>query len=78
MANYSFRNQRTGDEWELTMSFAERDEYARSLPEHVKQVTRRAPGLGDPIRMGLRKPPDTFRDRLRDIRDTHVGSTIDV
>ena len=77
MARYSFRNQDTGEEWELGMTFAERERYVETLPANVKQVTRGA-AIGDTIRMGKTKPPDFFRDRLRDIRDSHVGSTIDV
>ena len=49
---------------------SEREEYLKSNP-HMQQVIHSAPALGDSIRMGLKKPDDGFRDRLREIKKAH-------
>lgn len=54
------------------MSMNEREEYLKSNPE-MQQVIHSAPALGDSIRMGLKKPDDGFRDRLREIKKAHSG-----
>jgi len=48
----------------------EREEYLKNNP-HMQQVIHSAPALSDPIRMGLRKPDDAFRDRLKEIKKAH-------
>lgn len=35
-----------------------------------------APAIGDSIRMGITKPSDGFRDRLREIHKNTPGSTL--
>lgn len=35
-----------------------------------------APGLGDPMRLGLQKPPEVFRDLLRSIDSRTAGSQL--
>ena len=51
------------------MSMAEREEYLKANP-HIQQQLA-APALGDPIRLGLRKPDNGFRDRLKEIKKQH-------
>lgn len=35
-----------------------------------------APGLGDPMRLGITKPPEVFRDLLRSIDSRTAGSQL--
>jgi putative FmdB family regulatory protein len=35
-----------------------------------------APGIGDPMRLGIMKPPEAFRDVLRNIHDRTPGSQL--
>ena len=37
-----------------------------------------APAFGDTIKMGMRKPDDGFRDRLKEIKSSHAGSTMNI
>jgi putative FmdB family regulatory protein len=43
---------------------------------HSEKFIGGAPALGDPVRLGLKKPPDVFRDRLREIHKTSPGSIL--
>lgn len=70
MPTYLFKDLNTGEEQELFMSITERGEYLASNP-HITQLVHGAPALGDSIRLGLRKPDDGFRDRLKEIKKHH-------
>jgi len=67
MPSYSFKNLNTGEEFITVMSMAEREEYVKTNP-HIQQQLIAAPALGDSIRMGMVKPPDSFRDILREVK----------
>lgn len=73
MPTYSFRNTETNEEFEKILSMAERESYLNDNP-HIKQTFKKAPGIGDPVRLGLRKPDDGFRDVLREVKNHHGGS----
>jgi hypothetical protein len=70
MAIYTFKNLNTGDEFTTVMSMTEREEYLKANP-HIQQQLISAPAIGDSIRMGLVKPDNGFRDRLREIKKAH-------
>lgn len=72
MPTYLFRDTTTGVEEELFMSISDRTIYLETNP-HIEQLVHGAPALGDSIRLGLRKPDDGFRDRLREIKKAHSG-----
>ena len=72
MPTYRFKNITTGEEHEEFMSISARETYLAEHPELVQMVNG-APAIGDSIRMGLRKPDDAFRDRLKDIKKAHSG-----
>lgn len=67
---YLFRNINTGEEQELFMSITERGKYLEDNPD-ITQLVHGAPSIGDSIRLGLRKPDDGFRDRLKEIKKHH-------
>jgi hypothetical protein len=67
---YTFLNTNTGEQLTEIMSIAEREEYLASNP-HIQQQIVSAPSLGDSIRLGLKKPDNGFRDRLREIKKAH-------
>jgi hypothetical protein len=56
---YSFENTETGEEFDLQMSNAEREEYLAANP-HITQVFTRM-NLCDPIRIGVTKAPSDFQ-----------------
>ena len=70
MPTYTFRDINTGEESTTIMSMAEREEFVANNP-HMQQVIHSAPALGDPIRLGLKKPDNGFRDRLKEIKKAH-------
>ena len=58
MPNYSFRNKTTGEEYEISLSMSEREEYLSSNPDIEQILTRVA--VADPVRLGVTKPPSDF------------------
>ena len=66
MPTYLFRNKDTGEEYEEFMMISELDAYLEK--NNVEQLLNGAPALGDSIRLGLKKPPDSFRDVLREVK----------
>lgn len=70
MPVYTFKDLNTGDEFTTVMSMTEREEYLKANP-HIQQQLISAPALGDSIRLGLKKPDNGFRDRLKEIKKAH-------
>lgn len=70
MPTYTFINTETGDVVTEIMSIKEREKFLKKNPQYQQQIVS-APAIGDSIKMGLRKPDDGFRDRLREIKKTH-------
>ena len=75
MPTYTFRNDETTEEFDILMSMAEREKYVQDNP-HLTQIHRKAPALGDPIRLGVRKPDDSFRDVLKNVKHHHKKDNI--
>ena len=75
MPTYNLRNKATGEEFEMFFSsWTKKDEYLAANPD-IEQLVGSI-NIGDPTRLGLRKPDDAFRDRLRDIKSKFHGSNI--
>jgi hypothetical protein len=75
MTTYNFRNKKTGKEFtEFFQNSSEVDEYLKDKP-HVEWLCS-AVGIADPMRLGRVKPSQDFRDRLKHIKKSHRGSTI--
>ena len=75
MPTYLFEDNKTGDQFELTMSISERDEFVKNNP-HLTQLVNGFPGLSDPVKLGRKKPDDGFRDLLKSVKKRNRGSTI--
>lgn len=57
------------------MKISERDQFVKDHPE-LEQVHLDAPVLGDPVRLGVTKPPSDFQKHvLGRMRDTYPGAT---
>jgi hypothetical protein len=74
MPIYSMRNNETLEEFEVTLKYSELEEYLKENP-HIKQIFTKFPGMGDPVRLGLRRPDDGFRDVLKKAK-IHKHNTI--
>ena len=57
MPVYTFENPQTGEQYDLTMSFDDLEQYLKNHPE-VHQVFRM--NLVDPVGIGITKPPSDF------------------
>ncbi len=75
MPTYSFENINTGEVTEEFMSISKLDEYLAANPQ-VKIIITQAPPIGDPHRLGLKKPDAGFRDVLKNIKSKHKRSVI--
>jgi hypothetical protein len=52
------------------MKIVEKEEFLLENPEYVSIILG-APTIGDPVRMGLLKPDNGFRDVLRKLKKDH-------
>jgi hypothetical protein len=75
MPVYSFMNRETEEVFEVNMKFAELESYIQNNPQY-KQVFVRFPGTADPVRLGLRKPDEGFRDVLKTVKSHHKRNEI--
>lgn len=74
MPLYTVRNTNTNTVEEINMKYEEFCLHMKANP-HLKQEFTKFPSTGDSIRMGLKKPSDSFRDVLRNIKSHHDGRT---
>ena len=76
MPVYSFHDTETDDEFEITMSYEELKQFLVDNPK-VNQTFRM--NLGDPIRMGVTKPPSDFSKYvLGKVKETHpLGGAVE-
>ena len=73
MPTYKFRDKKTKKEFEEFMKISELDPYLESHPE-IEQLVSGAPLIHSG--RGMQKPSDGFRDRLKEIKKGHRGSTV--
>lgn len=71
MPTYCFRNNDTGEVHEEMMKMDDREKYLKDHPE-LTQVLE-MPGIVSGTD-GLRKPDDSFRDILRNIKKKHSSN----
>jgi len=77
MPTYCFRNAYTEEVCEVVMRISELDAFKLNHPE-LELVINGAPGLSDPVRLGLKKPSDGFRDVLKKIKNNNPGNNINI
>jgi hypothetical protein len=75
MPIYSVMNTTTDEVFDVNMKFTEFEQYLKDN-YHLKQVFTKFPGIGDPVRLGKRKPDDGFRDVLRTVQQHHKKDSI--
>lgn len=75
MPTYSFRDENTLEEFEKVMSNSDRELFLAENP-HIKQIFKKFPGLVDPVRVGVRRPDDNFRDVLKKAKSAHKYNTV--
>jgi hypothetical protein len=70
MPTYNFRHRETGEITEKFFSISVREEYLKDNPQ-LESILLAAPSLGDPVRLGLRKPDNGFREVLSKAKEAH-------
>ena len=75
MPIYSFENTQTGEIYDKLLKIAEREVYLSENP-HIWSVINRAPGIGDPVLLGIKKTPDSFNSLMKNIHNNSPGSKI--
>ena len=70
MPTYNFRHRETGEITEKFFSISAREEYLKDNPQ-LESILLAAPSLGDPVRLGLRKPDNGFREVLSKAKEAH-------
>jgi len=67
MPTYTFRDKDTQETFDRIMSYVQKVEFLEENP-HLESIITSAPGIGDPVRLGLRKPDQGFRDVLKTMK----------
>lgn len=70
MPNYSFRNNETGEELDISMPMDEKETFLKNNP-HLTQFYRRAPGIIDSMRSmtpGTKTTDNEFNSLLKHIK----------
>ena len=75
MPTYKFHDKNTDKIWEEMMTISESDIYMESNP-HIERIPNGYPAIIDPMRIGMKKPDDSFRDLLRNMKKHNPRSTI--
>ena len=75
MPTYNFRDRETGEITEKFFSLSLREEYLKDNP-HLESVLLGAPSIGDPIRLGIRKPDNGFREVLAKAKEAHPRGNV--
>jgi hypothetical protein len=80
MPFYDFKNDKTGEVREnQMMSMSAMEKFLEDNPDWKIQLTGSIP-IGDPVRMGMKKPDEGFRDLLKHMKKNRInnrkGSTL--
>ncbi len=75
MPTYTFRHKETSEILEHVCKIGEREQWLKDNPEY-EQVHTTMAALGDPVRLGITKPPSDFQTQvIGRIRDNYPGAT---
>ena len=74
MPTYTFKDTTTGEVFDKIMKISEREDYLKSNP-HLETVIT-APNIVDPIRLSGLRPPEGFKEVLKNIHARTSGSKL--
>ena len=74
MPLYDFRNKDTGEVFEKFMSISAKEEYLKENPNIESMLGMNA--LIDPVRLGIHKPDQGFKEVLQRIHEKTPGSQL--
>lgn len=70
MPSYSFKNEKTGEEFDKVMSMAEREQYLKDNPDIKQMISKVAFSYGSGNTQGI-KVDNGFREVQQKIANTH-------
>lgn len=74
MPTYTFKDKTSGDITQKVMKISELDDFKNKNPD--LEVVVSATPLGDPVRLGVRKPDGGFKEVLQKIHSKTPGSRL--
>lgn len=74
MPIYTFRNKKTDEVFDKMMSYSSKVEYLEQNPDIESLIG--APSVGDPVRLGVRRTDDGFREVLAKIGAANYRSNL--
>ena len=74
MPTYQFRDKETGEVIEKFMSISAKEEYLKENPNIESMLGMNA--LIDPVRLGIRRPDQGFKEVLQKIHEKTPGSQL--
>ena len=74
MPIYTFRNKKTDEVFDKMMSYSSKIEYLDQNPDIEALIG--APSVGDPVRLGVRRTDDGFREVLSKISSANYRSNL--
>jgi len=77
MPTYTFRNKETGETFDQFMTIASREQFLEENP-NLETVISGAPMMMDPVRAGVRKVDNGFKEVLQKIHTRTPGSKLDL
>lgn len=75
MPLYDFKDTNTGEIFEKFMSISSKAQYLKENP-HIEPVLSGLPPLIDPVRLGIRKTDNGFREVMQKIHSRSPGSDL--
>jgi len=75
MPLYEFRNKETNEVIEKFMSMSSREEYLKENP-NIEVLISGGSAFIDPVRMGVRRPDQGFKEVLQRIHEKTAGSQL--
>ena len=75
MPIYTFRNKETGEVFDKLMSWDNRQAFLQEN-QNLEAIHGGAAALGDPVRLGIRKNDDGFREVLSKIHQNNYKSNL--
>ena len=77
MPTYTFKNKETGETFDQFMTIASREQFLKDNP-NLETIISGAPMMMDPVRAGVRKIDNGFKEVLQKIHRRTPGSKLDL
>lgn len=74
MPTYEFKDVQSGEINEFFMKISELDEFKKNNPQLQQVHANGAFSIGDTVRMGMKKPDQSFRELLKHIHNRVGGN----